>query len=42
MALDVRASEGLREFRTAEKCLWCALLYFSALVIPIAICRLLL
>jgi hypothetical protein len=40
--LDYRAPDGTREFRAAEKCLWCAMLYFAALAVPIAIFRLIL
>ncbi|MBI1851188.1 MAG: hypothetical protein HYR85_12670 [Planctomycetes bacterium] len=40
--LDLRAPDGTREFRPAEKCMWCAILYFTAIALPIAVFRILL
>ena len=40
--LDLLESGSSQEFRPAEKCLWCALLYFAVLAVPLAIFRLLL
>jgi hypothetical protein len=39
LRLDLLAIGSSGEFRAAEKCLWCALLYFAALALPLALFR---
>ncbi len=40
--LDLLAPGHARELRAAEKCVWCALLYFAALSVSLALFRILL